>query len=59
MHSTCEEINSFITVIEIGIETAVFLAISNPIKTAVLGSILTVSVFFGKRHSSNVWCRER
>ena len=37
--------SSVVTVIEIGIETAVFLAISNPIGTAVLGSLLTVSVF--------------
>jgi len=32
-------------VIEIGTKTVFFLAISNPIKTAVLGYPLTISVF--------------
>jgi len=38
-------VGSVVTVIEIGTKTTVFLAISNPIETAVLGSLLTVSVF--------------
>jgi len=46
--------SSVVTVIETSTETAVFLAISNPTETAVLGSLLMVSFFLILEQNSSI-----